>query len=112
MSGTDDRRAAGAAGGRGAPHAGARRTASRVLVGGDVQGVFFRDSCAREARRNGVAGWVCNRADGRVEAWFEGDARAVENMVRWCRQGPPRARVESIEVTEESPAGVDDFRIQ
>jgi acylphosphatase len=86
--------------------------ARRVLVGGEVQGVFFRDSCAREARRWGVAGWVRNRADGRVEAWFEGDAQAVEKLLTWCRQGPPRARVERVEVGEERPAAVQDFRIQ
>jgi acylphosphatase len=83
-----------------------------VLVGGDVQGVFFRDSCAREARRNGVAGWVRNRADGRVEAWFEGRPQAVENMVTWCREGPPRARVDGVEIIDENPASLDAFRIE
>ena len=83
-----------------------------MVVRGRVQGVFFRDSCAREARRQGVAGWIRNRADGRVEAWFEGDAQAVDNLVRWCRRGPPQARVESVEVGDESPASVNDFRIQ
>ena len=79
---------------------------------GRVQGVFFRDSCAREARRRGVAGWVRNRGDGRVEARFEGDPQAVENLVRWCRQGPSGADVTEVEVVEESPAGLEDFRIQ
>ena len=86
--------------------------ARRVLVDGHVQGVFFRDSCAREARRQGVAGWVRNRADGRVEAWFEGHAQAVEKLVTWCRQGPPHARVTGVEVVEDSPAGLEGFRIQ
>jgi acylphosphatase len=82
------------------------------VVGGVVQGVFFRDGCAREARRHGVTGWVRNRADGRVEAWLQGDPKAVEKLVRWCRQGPPRARVESVEVIEERPTAVEGFRIQ
>jgi acylphosphatase len=88
------------------------RIARRVVVGGEVQGVFFRDTCARAARGHGVAGWIRNRSDGRVEAWFEGERPAVENLVRWCREGPPRARVDSIEVTSEEPAALDDFRIQ
>ena len=88
------------------------RIARRVVVRGDVQGVFFRDSCAREARSHGVAGWVRNRADGRVEAWFEGESSPVENLVRWCRQGSRQARVDGVDVTEESPASLDDFRIQ
>lgn len=82
------------------------------MVGGVVQGVFFRDGCAREARGQGVTGWVRNRADGRVEAWFQGDPQAVEKLVRWCRQGPPRARVDSVEVTEERPTAIEGFRIQ
>ncbi len=89
-----------------------RRRAARVVVRGRVQGVFFRDSCARQARANGVAGWVKNRPDGAVEAWFEGHPQAVENLVTWCRQGPSRARVEGTEVTEDSPTGLEGFRIQ
>jgi len=83
-----------------------------VIVGGRVQGVFFRDSCAREARAEGVAGWVRNRSDGRVEAWFEGDPQAVDNLVSWCRHGPPHATVTGIDVTADSPAGLEGFRIQ
>jgi acylphosphatase len=74
--------------------------------------VFFRDSCARRARAEGVAGWVKNRADGRVEARFEGSPQAVENLVAWCRQGPRHAAVSDVDVFEESPARLEGFRIQ
>ena len=86
--------------------------AARVLIAGRVQGVFFRDTCARRARAQGVAGWVRNRADGRVEAWFEGRPQAVDNLVTWCRQGPPQAEVDGVEVSEEHPASLDVFRIE
>ena len=86
--------------------------AARVLVAGRVQGVFFRDACARRARAEGVAGWVRNRADGRVEAWFEGRPQAVENMVTWCREGPPRAQVTDVAVEHVEPASLDAFRIE
>jgi acylphosphatase len=59
-----------------------------------------------------VAGWVRNRSDGRVEAWFEGDPQAVDNLVSWCRQGPPHATVTGIDVIADSPAGLEGFRIQ
>ena len=104
-----------ASGGRGPEDPGARRAAIRALrvtVTGRVQGVFFRDSCAREARSQGVAGWVRNRSDGSVEAWFEGSPQAVEKLVTWCRHGPSRADVDGVDVDEEAPAGLDDFRIQ
>ena len=87
-------------------------TARRVLIDGRVQGVFFRNTCARRARSAGVAGWVRNRADGRVEAWFEGDAQAVENMVNWCREGPPGAEVTGVDVEAVEPASLDVFRIE
>src|ERR1041385_5889444 len=60
-----------------------------VWVSGTVQGVFFRESARAEAERRGVAGWVRNLPDGRVEAVFEGPAVEAEAMVDWCRRGPP-----------------------
>jgi len=86
--------------------------ARRALVAGRVQGVFFRDSCARRARAEGLAGWVRNRQDGRVEAWFEGRPQAVENLLAWCRQGSSQARVTGVEVAAERPAGLSEFRVQ
>lgn len=81
----------------------------RVVVTGRVQGVFFRASCAEEARRRGVAGWVANEPDGSVEAVLEGPADAVEAMVAWTRHGPAQAVVESVDVTAEEPTGLDGF---
>ena len=79
---------------------------------GLVQGVWFRDSCRREAAARGVAGWVANRADGRVEAVFEGPEPAVAEMVAWCRMGPPRAEVTGIDVGQEPPEGLAGFRVR
>lgn len=87
-------------------------TRKRVVVMGHVQGVFFRDSCREEARRHAVAGWVTNRADGSVEAVFEGDDAAVRAMVEWARRGPPLARVTGVDVTDERPEGLDGFSVR
>lgn len=83
----------------------------RVLVSGLVQGVFFRDSCRREADSHGVAGWARNRSDGTVEVAFEGPPDEVEAMVAWARRGPPHARVEHVEVTDEAPQGLHGFDV-
>jgi len=83
----------------------------RVLVSGRVQGVFFRQTCARLAREAGVGGSIRNLADGRVEAVFEGDDAAVDRLVGWCREGPDRARVERVEATPEAPIGEAIFRV-
>ena len=85
---------------------------SRVVVHGYVQGVFFRDSCRREADSHGVAGWIANRPDGDVEAVFEGDADAVRALVDWCRSGPRGADVSSVDETSEEPEGLSGFRIR
>jgi acylphosphatase len=84
----------------------------RVIVTGRVQGVFFRDTVRRRAESAGVAGWVSNRSDGAVEAVFEGDADAVEELVDFCRRGPSRAEVASVEVTEEEPEGLSGFQVR
>jgi len=84
----------------------------RVVVRGDVQGVFFRESCRRVALTSGVSGWVRNRADGSVEAVFEGSEEAVGALCAWCRQGPPHARVEQVDVSAEAVVGESDFAIR
>lgn len=83
----------------------------RVVARGTVQGVFFRDSCRREAKRRHISGWVTNRSDGSVEAVFEGEAEQVEAMVAWARRGPARAKVTDLEVSSEEPAGESGFRV-
>ena len=86
--------------------------ARRVVVSGQVQGVFFRDSCRAEAARRGVAGWVSNTAAGTVEAFFEGEPDAVQAMCDWCRHGSPQARVDAVEVTDADRTGASSFRVR
>lgn len=88
------------------------KVAAHVFVRGRVQGVFFRMEAADEARRCGVAGWVRNLPDGRVEAIFYGDRPQVEALIQWCHHGPTVARVDSVEVSWEEPPGIyTDFSI-
>jgi acylphosphatase len=90
---------------------GTGRVRRRVLVSGRVQGVWFRESCREQATAAGVSGWVRNLADGRVEVALEGPEPAVARVVAWCGDGPRRARVERIEVVDESPVGEMGFRV-
>jgi acylphosphatase len=69
----------------------------RLLITGRVQGVGFRAFVAHEGRALGLAGYVRNLADGRVEAEFSGEAAAVEALRAACGQGPSHARVEHVE---------------
>lgn len=77
------------------------RFKAHVFVSGRVQGVFFRLETADEAKRNNVAGWVRNLADGRVEAVFEGEKDDVNKLIKFCSKGPPGAKVTKIEVHRE-----------
>lgn len=83
----------------------AERARVHLLVSGRVQGVFYRQSTVDEARRLGVAGWVRNLPDGRVEALAEGERAALEGLVAFCRRGPPAARVEGVEAAWSAFAG-------
>jgi acylphosphatase len=82
-----------------------------VVVHGLVQGVWFRESVRRRADSLGVAGWVRNNPDGTVEAVFEGERDAVESLVRFAHLGPRSARVDRVDVREEQPEGLADFRV-
>jgi acylphosphatase len=85
------------------------RRAVDVRVTGLVQGVWFRAGCADRADRLGVDGWVANEPDGSVTGHFEGPADRVEALLAWCRQGPPRARVDEVRTTDAEPTGIDGF---
>lgn len=86
---------------------------ARVLVQGFVQGVAFRASMRYQATQLDVHGWVMNLPDGDVEALIEGEKKNVEEILKWCRQGPPGAHVKNVEITEEPYEGeFQDFEIR
>lgn len=69
-----------------------------LLIHGRVQGVFFRDSMRREAKRLGISGWVRNLEDGTVESVVQGSPAAVEAILQWAHHGPVHAHVERISI--------------
>ena len=84
----------------------------RVLIDGRVQGVCFRMETRRAAEERGVEGWVRNLPNGKVEAVFEGEDSKVQSMLQWCETGPPLARVNRVEVENETPRDeFEGFRI-
>jgi acylphosphatase len=83
----------------------------RVRIAGRVQGVFFRASCADLARDLGIDGWVRNRPDGDLEALFQGPDEVVDRILEWCRTGPPSARVDTLEVSDEPPFEGNGFGV-
>ena len=86
--------------------------ARRVRVTGHVQGVFFRAWTRDEAQTLHLSGWVRNCSDGSVEAQIEGDEEAVEELVDLIREGPPGARVQSVEIEESDAEGSGSFDVR
>jgi len=83
-----------------------------IFISGRVQGVFFRSNTKRLAKELGLAGWVRNLPDGRVEAVFEGQRDKVSKIVEWCWKGPPAAKVSKVDFKEEKVENLSGFKKQ
>ena len=82
---------------------------AHIYISGRVQGVFFRDSTRQVAQSMGLAGYVKNLSDGRVEIVVEGEKEGVDKLSQWCHIGPPGAIVKSVEIHNELYNG--EFKI-
>ncbi|MBN1572558.1 MAG: acylphosphatase [Deltaproteobacteria bacterium] len=70
---------------------------ARLIIKGRVQGVFYRYSTEKEAKRiGGLTGWVRNLPSGDVEVLVEGDDVKVNRLIEWCRKGPPSSLVTDV----------------
>ena len=76
-----------------------------LVIRGRVQGVYFRASAVREAKRLGLTGWVKNRQDTAVEVVAEGEEDQVKDFLAWAQHGPSTARVDKIDTRWRSYTG-------
>lgn len=91
----------------------AEKRSVKANVKGRVQGVGFRYSTQRQAKRLGVYGWVRNERDGSVTVVAEGPKAAVDEMVRWLHEGPGFANVADVDLQEHSYEGrYSSFTVQ
>lgn len=81
------------------------KTRAHIYVSGLVQGVFFRANAASKAQSLDLSGWVKNLPDGRVELTVEGDTEQVNQMIEWCKIGPPAAEVQNVEIETQPYTG-------
>lgn len=81
---------------------------AHIVVKGRVQGVFYRATTVEVALKMGITGWVRNMGDGGVEIMAEGKRETLEKFIKWCRQGPPMARVTLVEVDWQPATGAFD----
>jgi acylphosphatase len=82
-----------------------------LFISGFVQGVGFRAFIKHQANNLGIAGWVKNIPDGRVEAVAEGEREKLTKLINFCRQGPAASQVKSVEVFWEEKEGLEGFKI-
>lgn len=74
-----------------------------AIIHGKVQGVFFRETTCQKARKLGLSGWVKNLSDGTVETEFQGDEKAVKQLLEWLWEGSPMSKVTQV-ISQESDA--------
>ena len=83
-----------------------------IRIHGRVQGVYFRGSAQRRARQLGLAGYARNLDDGSVEVVAEGEEARIEELIAWCRVGPPAALVAKVDVSRGAATGeFSDFDV-
>ncbi|ACI20820.1 MULTISPECIES: acylphosphatase [Thermodesulfovibrio] len=85
---------------------------AHLFISGRVQGVFYRAFTEEIALSLRLNGWVRNLRDGRVEAVFEGEEEKISIAIQRCKEGPPHARVDNIEIIWEEPEGLKGFEIK
>lgn len=83
----------------------------RLIISGQVQGVFFRASTQQKAHELGLTGWVRNDQGGTVTAEAEGDTDKLDTFIQWCHDGPSHANVDDIKVEWIDPKGETTFEI-
>ncbi len=85
----------------------------RVTISGLVQGVGFRHSLLRQARKRDISGWVRNMTNGTVEALFQGEMDSIDDLIEWCRIGPVFAEVSEVHVIwQNREENLDSFEIR
>jgi acylphosphatase len=82
-----------------------------IIVAGKVQGVYYRHSTKEKARELNITGEVRNMDDDTVSIIATGTTEQLDQLIEWCKQGPPRARVITVAVDEIQTALFDKFSI-
>ena len=83
-----------------------------ILVNGKVQGVYYRQSTQERALSLGLTGFVQNNNDGSVILEAEGQAAMIDQLIQWCKTGPPAARVTNVQVQEIPVINSEGFTIR
>ena len=84
----------------------------KIVISGQVQGVYFRDTAKRRALKFGISGFARNKPNGTVYIEAEGNDEAMSEYIKWCHEGSRQATVENVKVSEHPLFGHEGFRIR
>ena len=82
-----------------------------ITVSGRVQGVFYRQSTRELATALNIKGQVRNNPDDTVEIIATGTPEQIEQLVKWCWSGPPKANVIDVVARELPLRSFESFNI-
>lgn len=83
-----------------------------ITISGKVQGVYYRQSTRAKALELGISGFVQNLAGGSVRIVATGTDEQLNQLLDWCRQGPPKAQVSNLEVQPQALEHFEGFHIR
>lgn len=85
----------------------------KIIVHGSVQGVFFRYSAKKEAKKLNLTGWCCNDSDGTVSIEAQGEEEKINKFITWVHKGPPLAHVNELAISKiDLENEEEDFEIR
>lgn len=82
-----------------------------IHIIGRVQGVGFRYTALSVARMYNIKGFVKNMPDNSVYIEAEGETNNMDDFIKWCHDGPPRAKVINVIVTQGELVGFSEFQV-
>jgi len=83
----------------------------RLIIKGKVQGVFYRATAQDVADLLGIKGWIRNLPDNNVEITATASEEILQKFINWCKQGPPKAKVNEVIIEELTLEEFKGFRI-
>ena len=84
---------------------------NHLIIKGKVQGVFFRATAKDVADKLSLTGWIKNTKEGNVEATVSGDEGQLQKFIKWCKQGPDKALVKEVLLTEKEEITFNGFTV-
>jgi acylphosphatase len=86
--------------------------ASRFVVQGTVQGIFYRQFVKEHADKLRLVGFVRNLTNGDIEVVVEGEKDHIERLANQLKKGPQHSQIRHVQSEERKWSGeFKEFKI-